>query len=312
MALMRSMLLAASQNVWLREHAVKLPFVRRSVSRFMPGETLDAALAAAQSLLQRKIGTVFTYLGENVADRNEARKVTEHYLEVLDRIHQENLPTEVSVKLTQLGLDLSPDFCFENLEQIIQHENGKSIVWVDMEASKYVDLTLDIYRRTLKNHPNAGLCLQAYLYRTKKDLADLLPMRPSIRLVKGAYKEPAAIAFPKKADVDENYFSLAQEMLRARSAGNCVRAAFGTHDVRLIRRMGDFVSQQGFAKNEFEVQMLYGIQPAEQERLACQGCRSIVLVAYGNYWYPWFVRRLAERPANLWFMVRNVFASLHS
>ena len=309
MALMRSMLLAASQNTWLREHAVKFPFVRRSVSRFMPGETLDAALAAAQGLLQRKIGTVFTHLGENVADRDEARKVTEHYLEVLDRIHRLSMPAEISVKLTQLGLDLSPDFCFENLERIIQGENGKATVWVDMEASNYAEVTLDIYRRALKSHANVGICLQAYLYRTKRDLADLLPLRPSIRLVKGAYSEPAAIAFPKKADVNENYFALAQEMLGARAAGNCARAAFGTHDVRLIRRISDFVAQQGFAKSELEVQMLYGIQRGEQERLAREGCRSIVLVAYGTYWYPWFVRRLAERPANLWFMLRNVFAS---
>lgn len=309
MALMRSMLLAASQNVWLRERAVKFPFVRRSVSRFMPGETLEEALTAAESLLQKKIGTVFTYLGENVADHDEARKVTRHYIEGLDRIHQANLPTEISVKLTQLGLDLSPDFCFDNLNRIVQHENGKSTVWVDMEASNYVDATLDIYRRVLKNHPNAGLCLQAYLYRTRKDLADLLPLRPSIRLVKGAYKEPATIAFPKKTEVDENYFVLAQELLGAVSAGNCARAAFGTHDVPLIRRIGDLVAQQGLAKSQFEVQMLYGIQRAEQERLAREGGRSIVLVAYGTYWYPWFVRRLAERPANLWFMLRNVFAS---
>ncbi len=206
MALMRSILLAASQNVWLREHAVKYPFVRRSVSRFMPGETLQDALAAAQSLRQKGIGSVFTHLGENVADRNEARQVTEHYLQVLDRIHDSGIATEVSVKLTQLGLDLSPEFCAENLEQIVGHENKESVVWVDMEASNYVDATLDIYRRALKNHPNVGICLQSYLYRTKKDLADLIPLRPSIRLVKGAYKEPAEVAFPKKVDVDENYY----------------------------------------------------------------------------------------------------------
>jgi proline dehydrogenase len=309
MALMRSMLLAASQNAWLRERAVNFPFVRRSVSRFMPGETLEAALAAARGLQQRNIGAVFTHLGENVTDRGEALYVTEHYLEVLDRIHQSNLPAEISVKLTQLGLDLSSDFCFENLERIIRREKASSTVWVDMEASNYADATLELYRRALKNHPNVGLCLQAYLYRTKKDLAELLPLRPSIRLVKGAYKEPAAIAFPKKTDVDENYFALAQELLRARWEGRCARAAFGTHDVRIIRRIGDYVAQQGFAKNEFEVQMLYGIQRAEQERLAREGCRSIVLVAYGNYWYAWFVRRLAERPANVWFLLRNVFSS---
>jgi proline dehydrogenase len=309
MALMRSMLLAASQNAWLRSNAVKFPFVRRSVSRFMPGETLDAALLAAQSLLQRKIGSVFTHLGENVADRNEASRVAEHYLEVLDRIHQGNLPTEVSVKLTQLGLDLSSDLCFENLERIMRLEKPSATVWVDMEASNYVDATLAIYRRALSKYPNVGICLQAYLYRTKKDLADLLPMHPSIRLVKGAYREASDIAFPKKSDVDENYFVLAQEMIRAKLAGSCVRAAFGTHDIALIRRIGGFVTGQGIAKSQFEVQMLYGIQRAEQERLAQEGCRSIVLVAYGTYWYPWFVRRLAERPANVWFVLRNVFAS---
>jgi proline dehydrogenase len=309
MAFVRSLLLAASQNVWLREHAVKYPFVRRSVSRFMPGETLDAALEAARTLQQKSIGTVFTHLGENVADRAEARRVAEHYLEVLARVHEVKLPAEVSVKLTQLGLDLSRDFCFENFERIIQHENGNSIVWVDMEASNYIDITLELYRRALKNFPNVGICLQAYLYRTKKDLADLLPLKPSIRLVKGAYKEPASIAFPKKSDVDENYFTLAAEMLRAKMAGQCPRAAFGTHDVPLIRRLSDYVRAQGLPASDLEVQMLYGIQRAEQERLAREGSRSIVLVAYGNYWYPWFVRRLAERPANLWFMVRNVFAS---
>jgi proline dehydrogenase len=309
MALVRSLLLAASQNLWLREHAVKYPFVRRSVSRFMPGETLEAALDAARKLQQKNIGTVFTHLGENVADRGEARRVAEHYLEVLGRVHELKLPTEISVKLTQLGLDLSPDFCFENLEQIIQRENGNSIVWVDMEASNYVDVTLDLYRRALKNHPNTAICLQAYLYRTKKDLADLLPLKPSIRLVKGAYNEAASVAFPKKSDVDQNYFALAQEMLQAKMAGRCIRAAFGTHDVPLIRRLADHVRARGLPLSELEVQMLYGIQRAEQERLAREGSRSIVLVAYGSYWYPWFVRRLAERPANLWFMVRNVFAS---
>jgi len=309
MALMRSMLLAASQNVWLRQHAVNFPFVRRSVSRFMPGETLDAALVAAQGLLQKHIGSVFTHLGENVSDREEACKVTDHYLDVLDRIHEQNLPTEISVKLTQLGLDLSPDFCFENLERIVQRESPKAIVWVDMEASNYVHVTLEIYRQALKRSPNVGICLQAYLYRTEKDLEDLLPLRPSIRLVKGAYKEAASIAYPKKCDVDENYFTLAKEMLRAKSARQCVRAAFGTHDISLIRRLTDYVAEQKLPKTDLEVQMLYGIQRAEQERLAGDGCRSIVLVAYGTYWYPWFVRRLAERPANLWFMLRNVFAS---
>ena len=309
MALMRSILLAASQNRWLRENAVNYPFVRRSVSRFMPGESLGAAMAAARGLGEKKIGAVFTNLGENVKDRAEALAVTEHYLDVLRRIHESGLNTEISVKLTQLGLDLSPDFCFENLDRIIADEKKDAIVWVDMEASSYVDATLDIYKRALGKFPNVGICLQAYLYRTQKDVEELLPLRPSIRMVKGAYKEPPAIAYPKKLDVDENYFSLAKTMMAAQMAGRCPRTAFGTHDVKLIRRLAEHAAQNGFPKSNFEVQMLYGIQREEQDRLAREGYRSAVLVAYGTYWYPWFVRRLAERPANLWFMAKNLFAS---
>jgi proline dehydrogenase len=309
MALMRSILLAASQNQWLRENAINYPFVRRSVSRFMPGESLGAAMGAARSLEQKKIGTVFTNLGENVKHHAEALQVTEHYIDVLRRIHDSGLNTEVSVKLTQLGLDLSPDFCAENLDRIIAGEKGDAIVWVDMEASPYVEATLDIYKRALAKYPNVGICLQAYLYRTHKDVEALLPMRPSIRLVKGAYKEPPELAYPKKQDVDQNYFSLATTMMAAQAAGRCVRAAFGTHDVKMIRRLAERAAQNGFLKRDFEVQMLYGIQREEQERLAREGYRSAVLVAYGTYWYPWFVRRLAERPANLWFMARNLFAS---
>jgi len=304
---MRSLLLAASQNRWLRDHATRYSFVRGTVSRFMPGETLEDALDAAEALRNKKIGTVFTHLGENIKDHAEAQQVTEHYVEVLRRIREKGLQAEISVKLTQLGLDLSPDLCFEHLNAIIERAAKDSIVWVDMEASNYVDSTLDLYRRALMAHPNVGVCLQAYLYRTKDDLGTLLPLRPSIRLVKGAYNEPPTIAFPRKQDVDKNYFQLGRQMLRAKKDNRCVRAAFGTHDVTLIRRLANCASAEGFAKKEFEVQMLYGIQRAEQERLASEGCTSIVLVAYGSYWYPWFVRRLAERPANLWFIVRNVF-----
>jgi proline dehydrogenase len=309
MSLMRSLLLAASQNRWLRDHATQYSFVRGAVSRFMPGETLEDALGAAEALHSKKIGTVFTHLGENIKDRAEAQQVAEHYLEVLKRIREKGLQAEISVKLTQLGLDLSADLCFEHLNAIIEHAQKDSIVWVDMEASNYVDATLDLYRRALTAHPNVGVCLQAYLYRTKDDLAELLPLRPSIRFVKGAYNEPPQIAYPRKQDVDENYFELGKQMLRAKKENRCVRAAFGTHDVALIRRLAECASAEGFAKKDFEVQMLYGIQRAEQERLANEGCTSVVLVAYGSYWYPWFVRRLAERPANLWFMVRNVFAA---
>jgi proline dehydrogenase len=306
---MRSLLLAAAQNQWLRDHATHYRFVRSTVSRFMPGENFEDALKAAQALATKQIGTVFTHLGENIKDRAEAQQVTEHYIEVLDQIRNSGMKAEISVKLTQLGLDLPTDLCFDNLKTIIERAEKDSIVWVDMEASNYVDLTLEVYRRALQMFPNVGVCLQAYLHRTKEDLSKLMPLRPSIRLVKGAYNEPPEIAFPRKQDVDENYFALAAAMLGAKKENLCVRAAFGTHDLVLIRRLSELASTQGLAKADFEVQMLYGIQRAEQERLASEGCTSMVLVAYGTYWYPWFVRRLAERPGNLWFMLRNFFAA---
>jgi len=307
MNVMRTILLAAAQNKWLRDHATRYWFVKRSVSRFMPGEELSDALGAAVALKSKAIETVLTHLGENIADRAEAEKVTQHYLEVLNQIRERGLRTEISIKLTQLGLDLSADFCFENVKRIVQNAPKDSIVWVDMEASNYVDATLDIYRRALKVSPNVGICLQAYLYRTEDDLERLLALRPSIRLVKGAYSEPAEIAFPHKYEVDENYFNLAKEMLGAKKDGRCARAALGTHDVLLIHKLAAAAAEEGLAKKDFEVQMLFGIQRGEQERLTKEGYSSIVLVAYGSYWYPWFVRRLAERPANLWFMLRNIF-----
>jgi proline dehydrogenase len=304
----RSILLTASQNAWLRDHAAKHKFVRRTVSRFMPGENLRDALAAARRLEEKHIGSIFTHLGENIRDAAEAQSVAEHYIEALRRIREQELSTEISVKPTQLGLDLSPELCYDNLKRIIAQENPSRIVWIDMEASSYVDATLNLYRRALGESPNVGLCLQAYLRRTKGDLAALLPLRASIRLVKGAYHEPAELAFPQKTEVDNNYFALAREMLRAKKAQPSIRAAFGTHDMAMLRRISEFAATAGLEKVDVEVQMLYGIQSAEQERLARDGYNSKVLVAYGTHWYAWFIRRLAERPANLWLVVRNIFS----
>jgi len=308
MSVMRTALLAASQNRWLRERAANYKFVRRSVSRFMPGENLDDALGAVAALKQKKIGVVLTHLGENVADREEARRVAEHYVEVLQQFRARGLDAEISIKLTQLGLDLSPELCFEHVRAIVSAERRESTVWIDMEASNYVEPTLGIYRRALGMFPNVGICLQAYLYRTAKDVEALLPMRPAIRLVKGAYREPPDVAFPAKRDVDANYLELSTMLLEAQITGKCYRAAFATHDVEMIGQIEAFAVQRGFAKDQLEFQMLYGIQRGEQERLATAGQRMIVLISYGAYWYPWFVRRLAERPANLWFMVRNLFS----
>jgi proline dehydrogenase len=302
----RALLLAASQNRFLRERASRYAFVKKSVSRFMPGETLDDAIAAARKLKEQNIGTVLTHLGENISDQQEAEKVTSHYLQVLEKLHSENLETEISVKLTQLGLDLSPQLCEQQVRRLLDAENPGRTLWIDMEASGYVEATLSVYRNLLATHPNTGICLQAYLHRTAADVDALLPMKPSIRLVKGAYAEPVNVAMQSKNVIDVSYFALAQKLLRAQVGRDARRAAFATHDAALIGKITDFATAEKIARNQVEVQMLYGIQRAEQVRLVNGGWRSGVLVAYGDYWYPWFMRRLAERPANLWFVVRNL------
>ncbi len=240
-------------------------------------------------------------------DSSEADSVAQHYLEVQDRVSASGLGTEVSVKLTQLGLDLDLELCYANLRRIIEHEDRRRIVWIDMEASDYVDRTLEIYRRARLAYPNVGVCLQSYLYRTARDLAALMPLSPSIRLVKGAYREPSDRAYPRKKDVDENFFALARELLDRAAHQDGVRVGIATHDRELIRRIIEHAESTSLAKDRYEFQMLYGIQREEQARLAREGWRTMVLISYGTYWFPWFMRRLAERPANALFVARNLF-----
>jgi proline dehydrogenase len=308
MNLTRSVLIKASQSTWLRDRATRYAFVRRTARRFLPGEDLDAALAAARTLADNGISTLITHLGENVDDRAEAEAIATHYLDVLDRVRAAKLPSELSVKLTQIGLDLDSELCFVNLAKLIARAPADKTVWIDMEQSHYIDVTLEIYRRARKERQNIGVCLQAYLYRTEQDLESLIAAGAAVRLVKGAYSEPPEIAFPRKRDLDDNYFRLAQMLLgpAAREAG--VRAVLATHDRGVIARIIEWAAAQGIARNQLEFAMLYGIQRAEQLRLAREGYRSCVLVSYGSYWFPWFMRRLAERPANILFLARNLFS----
>ena len=307
MSATRAVILAAAQNKWLKERASRYSFVRRSVSRFMPGETLDDAIAAAHQLRSRALGTAFTHLGENIAEASEAEGVVAHYLQVLERIRAETLPTEISVKPTQLGLDLSENLCEQNLRRLAAEDPGRTL-WIDMESSPYVESTLRLYRRVRADHPNCGVCLQAYLHRTPRDIEALLPLKPSIRLVKGAYRELPEIAAQQKSEIDSRYLELARALLTSQTSGNVQRAILATHDPRLIERITTFTAQQGMGRQQVEVQMLYGIQRALQEKLAGEGWKSSVLVAYGTHWYAWFMRRLAERPANLWLVFRNIAA----
>jgi proline dehydrogenase len=305
LSLFRGVLLAGSESRWLRERAMQWRFVRGAVSRFMPGETLDAALEATKAL---GVGTVLTRLGENVTNAAEAGAVARHYTEVLERVRRESLDVEISVKLTQLGLDISREECERHLMALAERARTLSNwVWVDMESTAYTDITLDIFRRARAQYENVGLCVQAYLYRTAEDVRSLVALGSGIRLVKGAYREPPDKAFPKKSDVDENFFKLAQQLLSPEARAKRVRAIFGTHDPVLIRRIEELGRSEGLAPGQVEFQMLYGIRRQEQVRIQKAGYRFRVLISYGEAWFPWYMRRLAERPANVLFVARNLF-----
>jgi proline dehydrogenase len=309
MGVMRSVLLAGSESPWLRRHAPHLPFIRKAVTRFMPGEKLDDALRAAVALRQQGIGTVLTELGENVTDAAQADDVTRHYSDALAKVSASGLDCHISVKLTQLGLDVDEARCLANLRSLVASANEhKTFVWIDMEQHTYVDATLQAYRRVLAEFPNVGVCLQAYLYRTADDLSSLIPLGGGVRLVKGAYREGANVAYPKKRDVDENFLALARLMMGpdARAAG--LRAVFGTHDPRLVNSIQDHMGATHLPRESVEFHLLYGIQRAEQARLARERYRVRVLISYGEHWFQWYMRRLAERPANVLFVAKSILS----
>ena len=304
MGVARNLLLAVSTNAWVRERATKTAFVRRSVSSFMPGERLEDALGAAALLRQEGVATILTKLGENLTRADEAEEVTGHYLDVLDNVSARKLNAEVSIKPTQLGLDLDKELCYRNLERLIDRAaSGNNFIWIDMESSPYVDPTIELFRRAKARTSRVGLALQAYLRRTERDVEALIPLGSAVRLVKGAYLEPASVAFPRKADVDENYFRLACRLL----AGNA-RVHIATHDSKLVERIGKFIEDNRVPRSVYEYAMLYGIQRPLQRRLVASGKPLRVLISYGEYWFPWYMRRLAERPANVGFVIRNIFA----
>ena len=306
MGLARSILLKASRSQWLARQLRERKFFQRAVRRFMPGETLDAALEAAGTFGKQDIGSVLTELGEQVTNRAEAAEVRDHYLGVLDKIQRRKLPAHISVKLTHLGLEASREGCVQDvLKLAARAEQARSFLWIDMEESRYVDATLEVYERAKGEWPNVGVCLQAYLHRTAKDLEKLLPLAPAIRLVKGAYNEPPDIAFSKKSDVDENYRQLADRLL-AEAGRQRAKPVFGTHDLRLVETIRKAAVAQRVDASAYEFHMLYGIRAAEQRSLASLGARVRVLISYGSAWFAWYMRRLAERPANVWFVLRNV------
>ncbi len=305
--MIRSVLLRMSQSERLERWVRRRTFARKAVRQFMPGEELDDALEAGSKLGRRGIGVVLTELGENVATPAAAEAVADGYIRALDRVRAQSLDAEISVKPTHLGLDLGADVARENLERVVREADQREItVWVDMESSEYVDATLDMVRFAREISPRVGVCLQAYLHRTPDDLTSLRDPPVRVRLVKGAYREPPDVAIQRKADVDQRFHELAIRMLRDRDYTHHARPVFGTHDDRLIERVRESARQYGVPPGQIEFHMLYGIRVDLQEWLTAVGARVRVLISYGEHWYPWYVRRLAERPANLWFVVRKI------
>ncbi len=312
MGLSRRLLLAVSEIPWLRTNAPRWWLVRKAATRFMPGARFEDALAAAKALRAQGLDVVFTELGENVVDAAQADLVTQHYIDVLTVLSPSQLDGQISVKLTQLGLDVDEERCFRNVRTLAQvADRCGTRLWIDMEQERYVEKTLAMYRRLLSGFGNVGVCLQAYLFRTREDLESLLPLGGGIRLVKGAYREPAHIAFPRKRDVDDNFVELAQLMLAERAArgeGRAGRLVFGTHDRQIVSTIQRMAREKGLPPHAFEFHLLFGIQRAEQLRLVRDGFRVRVLISYGEQWFAWYMRRLAERPANVLFAVRAMFS----
>jgi proline dehydrogenase len=308
MSIARSLLIRASRSEWIAEQFRRRAFARRAVHRFMPGEDPDSALDAAAGFRDIGIGTVFTALGERLDTTEAAAAVRDHYLGLLDSIALRELPSQISVKLTHLGLDVDAETCTAHVLELAGRAGMTgSFVWIDIEESQYVDATLALFRVVRAQTDRVGLCLQSYLRRTPDDLESLLPLEPAIRLVKGAYREPPEIAFPKKSDTDESFFRLGKRLLERAAEGKAL-PVLGTHDMTLIGRLRAVARELG-ADKRYEIHMLYGIRPAEQRALVSDGARVRVLISYGTHWFPWYMRRLAERPANVWFVVKNVFVA---
>jgi proline dehydrogenase len=309
MSVMRKVLLAGSQSVWLREKAMRWGFVRRSVSTFMPGERVEDALEAAQVLKGRKINTILTRLGESLAGAEDSQAVADHYIKVMDMVAERGLDAQISVKPTQLAYDQDKEMCFRHLTRLLDHAKLRNtLLWIDMESSEYVDGTLDLFLRGRAHSDRIGIAIQAYLFRTEKDIEKLLPLGCNIRLVKGAYLEPPNVAYPDKKDVDESYYKLAARMLQPDSLAAGTLLHIATHDMNLVARLRKLIGERSVPRKHYEFAMLFGIQRGAQQQLVAEGESLRVLISYGEYWFPWYMRRLAERPANVWFVIKNLFS----
>jgi proline dehydrogenase len=297
-AALRKVILSAADNPQVRR-VVSKHGMRLGGSRFVAGETMDSCVRALRELNDKGLYANTTLLGEAVRDEAEARAVADEYMVLVDRLSTEGLRANVALKLTHLGLELGEELAYENVRRIV---GRGSFIRIDMEQSAFVDATLRIYRRLRdEGLDNVGTVLQAYLYRTERDLEELLTLQPNLRLVKGAYLEAPEIAYPKKSDVDAAYVRLLERMLRAGGY-----TAVATHDEAIIEHAIRFADEHAVPHDTFEFQMLYGVRPQLQLALAARGYKVLVATPYGPEWYPYLMRRLGERPANALFLLRNL------
>ncbi|MEZ0336262.1 MAG: proline dehydrogenase family protein [Gemmatimonadales bacterium] len=296
--------------LWLSERQGIFNFVRRNrmarkfASRFVAGETIDTGVAAARDLSRRGITSSLDLLGESVTAESEASAARDLYLNMLDCMAESGVEVNVSVKLTQMGLDIGEDLCLSNMVRILEKAKAlQGFVRLDMEGSDYTQRTLDFFTQRLfpVYGGHCGVVIQSMLRRSEQDVSDLIALGARVRLCKGAYLEPPTVAFPDKADVDRNYVRLMQRLMRE---GNYPGLA--THDEAIIRQALDFAREQGIASDRFEFQMLYGVRRDLQDRLRQAGYRMRVYIPFGTQWYPYLMRRLAERPANIAFILGNV------
>ena len=306
--MLRTMLFYLAGASWARRFAMNFAPIRRTALRFVAGETLQDALDATRRLNENGLAATLDHLGESVADEAHARLAADAYLELLDAISAHGLQASVSLKLTHLGLDIREELCVENLRRVVQRARERGThVTIDMESSAYTDATLRVFRKVRREFDNVGTVIQAYLYRSEDDMRALAAEGAFVRLCKGAYHEPSDRAFPDKSDVDANFVRLAQMYLseEARAAGAFL--AIATHDERIIETLKAYIQEHHIPQDAFEFQMLYGIRPRLQMRLRDEGFRVRIYVGYGTEWYPFFMRRLAERPANVWFVLKHLF-----
>src|SRR5947199_7887255 len=300
--MVRSTLLRLSENKKFGSWVISNGTTRRMARRFVAGETLEEAVAAARSCNDAGMTASLDYLGENVASTSDAQRSRDEYLAIFETIAQENLQANVSCKLTQLGLDINCEFCTGLVLSIVERAASfDNFLRIDMEGSAYTERTIDLVKRVRARNPAVGTVIQSYLYRSEKDVQQLLTYGCRIRLCKGAYKESDEVAFARKKDVDGNYVWLMQMLLRSG-----FYHAIATHDPRMIAQTIRFAAATQISKDDFEFQMLYGVRTDLQRQLVKDGYRLRIYIPYGRDWFPYFMRRLAERPANVGFFLRSV------